>query len=134
MSLAPNEFRLLQEHLGLTNNGIADQLGCSVKAVEKWRAGDRNLSSRTVRALELLLETKGINMRQKLEELQLQQKRNKRKRQENARVKSMILAGELETRFFEDHGYLRRKADQIGWSIGRLKDTIERVQRLNPTL
>jgi hypothetical protein len=134
MDLNADQFRALQEHLELTNGQIAEELACSVKAVEKWRAGDRNLSSRTVRALELLLETKGINMRQKLEELQLQRTRDKRKRKENARIKSMILAGELETRFFEDHGYLRRKAEQIGWSIGRLKNTIERVQKLNPTL
>jgi len=131
MSLTVEQFRALQELLGLSNNEIAKELGCCVGAVEKWRSGARLVSRRTARALELLLETKGINMRQKLEELRLQRS-DKRKRKENAQVKKLILEGDLETALFEDHGYLRRKAEQIGWSVGRLKQTIERVQRTNP--
>jgi transcriptional regulator with XRE-family HTH domain len=39
---------------GWTNASIADEIGITVNAVEKWQSGDRNISKRSLILLNLL--------------------------------------------------------------------------------
>jgi len=128
------DFKAIQQHLALSNAAMAEQLGCCIGAVEKWRAGTRNISRRTAKTMELLLETKGIDMHKKVGELHLQRQRARARQKEATRVKQMIIDGELETRFFTDKKYLGAKARAMGWSIGRLERAIERLKKTDPGL
>lgn len=59
MNDVQNKLMLLQEK-GWSLTAIADEVGLTVNAVEKWKSGDRNPHKPTLKLLDQLLERKRI--------------------------------------------------------------------------
>jgi DNA-binding transcriptional regulator YiaG len=54
--MTPDEFKDIQSLLGLTNARIAEELGVSETTIEYWRAGSRNISPRSEKTIEYLVQ------------------------------------------------------------------------------
>jgi len=54
-TLTPDQFRAIRLRLGLTQNGLAKQLGVSRRAVISYEMGDRPILRHTDLALRFLL-------------------------------------------------------------------------------
>lgn len=52
---------------GWTNASIADAIGVTVNAVEKWKAGDRKVSKRSLILLQQLTKVKRIPKKRRYE-------------------------------------------------------------------
>ena len=49
------EFKKAQKYLGLTNAKMAERIGVSVRTIEAWRGGQRNITKPIEKLINLLL-------------------------------------------------------------------------------
>jgi len=53
--MTSDEFCEIQKTLGYTNEKMSKALGVSVSAVEKWRYGNKTITTQTARMLKFIL-------------------------------------------------------------------------------
>lgn len=54
--MAPAEIRAAREKLGVTTQQLAEALECTVRAVQMWEAGERNVPGPARVAIRLMLQ------------------------------------------------------------------------------
>jgi putative transcriptional regulator len=62
--MQPSEVRKTREKLGLSTQELADALECTVRSVQMWESGERNIPGPARVALRFMLQAKRSTLRE----------------------------------------------------------------------